>query len=84
MTLADLEQIVRNGDEVLLTIKQVGQITNTPYNTVRTWIYRDETLLTEPVGPSFAPRVRGSAVVKLFCGQGSQPSHRCIQLRQSP
>lgn len=67
MTLADLERTVREGHEVMLTLKQVAEITGTPYPRVRRWVYRSRRLPTVPVGPTLVPRVRGSVVVKLFC-----------------
>ena len=80
MTLYDLEQTVHRGDEPLLTLKQVAEITDTPYNTVRTWVYQKKWLPTVPVGPGLVPRVRGSVIVKLFCYPRPAPRGQCIRL----
>jgi hypothetical protein len=66
LTMSDVLSELQDGRDPLLMLRQVGDVTETPYNTVRAWVYTYKWLPTVPVGPRCLPRVKGSVLVKLF------------------
>jgi hypothetical protein len=67
-SLVELAARAQRGEpDVLLTLRQAAEVTATPYNTIRRWVYIDRVLPTVPVGPFCQPRIPASALVGIFC-----------------
>jgi hypothetical protein len=65
-SLRELAELVRRGDDPLLTIREVAALTDTPRSTLKRWIYTDRELATVPYGPTCRPRIHASVVIRFF------------------
>jgi hypothetical protein len=73
MTLRDLEdRAARGEDDLLLTLRQVANMTGTRYETVRNW-RKDGSIPVVLWGPHRKPRVQASVVLEMFCPHQAAP-----------